>query len=133
MCIKASKNRQLDLTDLDSVSSPGLNANTFCIMAGSCLGLLSATMPPRNVDIDLCSSAEVKENEVEPVVTEETVEQKRPPMKIVWKNVIIFSFLHLAALYGMFLLPWAKPQTWLFSKYTIVYTAYLVFVLYHCI
>jgi stearoyl-CoA desaturase (delta-9 desaturase) len=72
-------------------------------------------MPPRNVDVDLLSGAEVKENEVEPVVTEETTEQKRPPLKFVWRNIVLFSFLHLAALYGMFLLPWAKPQTWLFT------------------
>lgn len=38
---------------------------------------------------------------------------KQPPMKIVWRNVIFMSALHLAALYGLTLLPGAKFLTWL--------------------
>lgn len=37
---------------------------------------------------------------------------KRPPMEIVWRNVIFMGILHLAALYGITLLPGAKFLTW---------------------
>ena len=36
--------------------------------------------------------------------------------QIVWRNVIFFGALHLASVYALFLLPTAKPMTWLFSK-----------------
>ncbi|XP_053306638.1 stearoyl-CoA desaturase [Spea bombifrons] len=35
----------------------------------------------------------------------------KPPMVIVWRNVILMSLLHLGALYGVFYLPSAKPLT----------------------
>ena len=45
-------------------------------------------MPPRNIE---SSGAFIDSNdasEVEPVITEETHVQKRPPLQIVWRNVI---------------------------------------------
>lgn len=38
---------------------------------------------------------------------------KQPPLKIVWRNVFAMSALHLAAVYGLILLPSAKVLTWL--------------------
>ncbi|CAI9599155.1 unnamed protein product [Staurois parvus] len=35
----------------------------------------------------------------------------RPPMKIVWRNVILMSLLHMSAVYGVILIPLAKPAT----------------------
>ncbi|KAJ7372785.1 hypothetical protein OS493_016704 [Desmophyllum pertusum] len=37
----------------------------------------------------------------------------RPPQQIVWLNVYLISALHLMALYGLYLLPWANAWTWL--------------------
>jgi len=48
----------------------------------------------------------------------EEVEVKADPVQtqIVWRNVFIFGFLHLASVYALFLVPSAQPLTWLFSK-----------------
>ncbi|XP_072280960.1 stearoyl-CoA desaturase [Pyxicephalus adspersus] len=35
----------------------------------------------------------------------------KPPAKIVWRNVILMSLLHLSAVYGILLIPLAKPAT----------------------
>ena len=75
-------------------------------------------MPPRNVGIDYLSSVEDEvHNEVEPVVTEETMQQKRPPMQLVWRNIIWMGALHLGALFGLYCIPFCHPLTWLWSKY----------------
>ncbi|XP_026206478.1 acyl-CoA desaturase [Anabas testudineus] len=42
-------------------------------------------------------------------------EGPKPPMVIVWRNVILMSLLHLGALYGIFLIPSASPLTLVFS------------------
>ena len=77
-------------------------------------------MPPRNIDLLPADPVEGPlRDEVEPVITPATHAQKLPPMQIVWRNVIWMSVLHLGALYGIFLLPWAHPFTWLWSKYNI--------------
>ena len=74
-------------------------------------------MPPRNVDIDTYTTADDENaQELEPIDTEEAQEVKRPPMKIVWRNVIWFIWLHASALYGVYLIPWAHPLTWVWSK-----------------
>ncbi|CAG5128450.1 unnamed protein product [Candidula unifasciata] len=44
--------------------------------------------------------------------------QKRPPMKIVWRNVVLFAVLHLAAVYSLFLLPQAQYKTLLWMAFT---------------
>lgn len=74
-------------------------------------------MPPRNIEYPSSVNEEDEiHNEVEPVVTPETHETKRPPMQIVWRNVTWMIYIHLAAVYGLWLLPWAMPKTWLFSE-----------------
>lgn len=40
-----------------------------------------------------------------------------PPMKIVWRNVILMSLLHLGALYGLTILPSVSTLTLLWSEY----------------
>jgi len=72
-------------------------------------------MPPRNVEQAPCS--------VDDELTADTIDQhpllpevvKRPPMQIVWRNVIWFIFLHGFAVYGLYLLPFARPATWLWG------------------
>jgi len=44
--------------------------------------------------------------------------RKQPHQKIVWRNVILFGYLHLAALYGMLLIfTSAKIATTVFGKF----------------
>ncbi len=74
-------------------------------------------MPPRNPDIIHFSDDVKISDAVEPVLTEASYPQKPAPVKIVWRNVIWFIYLHLAALCGVYLLIWAKWQTWLASEY----------------
>jgi hypothetical protein len=44
-----------------------------------------------------------------------TVKEYKP--KIVWKNVLIFTYLHIAALYGLYLCQFAKYQTLIFGNF----------------
>lgn len=44
-------------------------------------------------------------------------EGPKPPRNIVWRNVIMMTLLHIAAAYGMFLIPSASPLTLLWCKY----------------
>lgn len=41
--------------------------------------------------------------------------QERPPLQIVWLNVYLITTLHGMALYGIYILPWTKPWTWLWT------------------
>jgi len=74
-----------------------------------------AKMPPRNIEQTSCSVDDT---------LPETIDQtplppaaaKQPPRQIVWRNVIWFFFLHAFALYGLYLLPFAKPATWLWGQ-----------------
>ena len=43
-------------------------------------------------------------------------EEKEFKPKIVWKNVLIFLYLHIAAIYGIYLCAYAKYQTLAFGK-----------------
>lgn len=44
------------------------------------------------------------------------VEKKtKPPMRLVWRNIILMGALHLSAVYAVTLVPSAKPLTWLWS------------------
>jgi stearoyl-CoA desaturase (delta-9 desaturase) len=73
-------------------------------------------MAPRNVDAIVSDSLEkdmASDLLDQPgIITPEIQNAKKQPLKIVWRNVVAFVILHLAALYGFFLLPWAKPATW---------------------
>lgn len=54
-------------------------------------------------------------------VMNEAVKADPVQLKIVWRNVILMGVLHLASVYALFLVPSAKPLTWLFSKYDNMY------------
>ncbi|XP_068760987.1 acyl-CoA desaturase-like [Montipora capricornis] len=41
--------------------------------------------------------------------------RKRPEQQIVWSNVAYMGMLHLMALYAIYLLPSAKPRTWIWT------------------
>lgn len=42
--------------------------------------------------------------------------QEYPPLKIVWRNVVLFAFLHIGAVYGAYIaFTVAKWQTWIFT------------------
>jgi len=77
-------------------------------------------MAPRNVDSFVPSSLEddLPDALIQANPNARTRITKQPPMQIVWRNVIAFIILHLAALYGLFLLPWCKPATWIWCKST---------------
>ena len=78
---------------------------------------IKSTMSPKTPVADV-PSPEGLEDEVEPVITEENqINQKRHPMVIVWRNVVLFLFLHFGALYAIFLIPHAHPLTWLWGKF----------------
>jgi hypothetical protein len=74
-------------------------------------------MAPKTPAADV-PSPEGLDDEVEPVITEENnpLTQKRPPMIIVWRNVIVMGTLHLLAVYSLFKISSAHPLTWLWSK-----------------
>ncbi|KAI8521645.1 stearoyl-CoA desaturase 5-like [Branchiostoma floridae x Branchiostoma belcheri] len=53
-----------------------------------------------------------------PTVPAPTVQDgKAPPLQIVWRNVVIMSLLHLGAIYGLVLLPWAHVYTLLWAVF----------------
>lgn len=41
----------------------------------------------------------------------------RPPLQIVWRNVILMSLLHIGALYGLTILPSVSFLTLIWSEY----------------
>lgn len=47
-----------------------------------------------------------------PIVAEQPEQEvKRPPLQIVWRNVVLMVALHISAIYGLYLLPQAKLKT----------------------
>lgn len=50
-----------------------------------------------------------------PVVLTSSNKERNVELPIVWRNVIIFAFLHMAALYGVYCCFYAKWQTLLFA------------------
>ncbi|XP_075614522.1 stearoyl-CoA desaturase-like [Balearica regulorum gibbericeps] len=47
-------------------------------------------------------------------IFDETYREKegpKPPMRYVWRNIILMSLLHLGAIFGLMLIPSAKIQT----------------------
>lgn len=83
---------------------------------------LSAAMPGRAADrgqVPFCSAAEESRAGVED--SEGGGGQERPGARqqrqdIVWRNVVLMSLLHLAAVYSLVLIPKAKPLTLLWGK-----------------
>ncbi|KAM9832530.1 acyl-CoA desaturase [Neosynchiropus ocellatus] len=47
----------------------------------------------------------------------------KPAKSIVWKNVILMSFLHIGAVYGIYLIPSASHLTWLWSIFCFLISA----------
>lgn len=80
---------------------------------------LGASEPP--VPVEAGMNAPPDELGLSPVITEETHEQKRPPMMIVWRNVILMGLLHLSALYALTLIFKAKLLTLLWT--VVIYQA----------
>ena len=74
-------------------------------------------MAPRNVETQNYHGVEDEIlPEIEPEITPETVSAKRPPTQLVWRNIIWIGWLHAAALYGIYCVPFANPMTWLWSE-----------------
>lgn len=73
-------------------------------------------MAPRNAEeINDSEGDRLGLDQVEALAPDAPV-QKRPPMKIVWRNVVLFIMLHLGALYSFFLIHKAMYQTLLWSE-----------------
>lgn len=77
-------------------------------------------------DVDnIISAAKLKMAPQTPIPKAESVEETNikedkegpPSMQIVWRNVAIMSYLHLAAIYGLFLLPSSHILTWAWSSF----------------
>lgn len=52
------------------------------------------------------------------------VEKKaKPPMRMVWRNIILMGALHLAAVYALTLAPSAKALTWLWAGFCFLLSA----------
>lgn len=43
-------------------------------------------------------------------------EGPKPPRRIVWRNIILMSMLHVGAVYGLWFIPSAKPATLVWGK-----------------
>jgi hypothetical protein len=56
-------------------------------------------------------------NQVSPIISDQELKQKQPPVKIIIENVVIYVVLHLLALYGLTRLPSTHLFTWLWSEY----------------
>jgi len=72
-------------------------------------------MPPRN---DTTSLYEVQEDLSQALTSDPDyvpVVAKPLPMQIRWRNVGLFIALHIAAVYGMYLIPFALPKTLIFA------------------
>ena len=85
-------------------------------------------MPPRNVDIDPTALVNGEDGfpSVQQVVTPESMETKRPPMRIVWRNVLAMAYLHTAALYGIYCIFYCKPATLLWGKFVNVSSGFRI-------
>jgi len=77
-------------------------------------------MPPRNPDISLGpvknGYKESTDNNPSQEVTAVHIQpQKSPPVRIVWRNVVIMAILHVGAIYGIYLTFYAQIYTLLFA------------------
>lgn len=55
-------------------------------------------------------------------VFDDTYKEKegpKPPRKLVWRNIILMTLLHIASLYGLVLIPSASVLTLAWSKYLV--------------
>lgn len=76
----------------------------------------STTMAPRNATENTDHGDVLGLDQVDNLLNETSQPQKRHPVVIVWRNVIIFILLHAGTVYAFFLLPHAMAKTLWFSK-----------------
>ncbi|XP_067828763.1 acyl-CoA desaturase-like [Heptranchias perlo] len=50
-------------------------------------------------------------------------EGAKPPMRLVWRNIVLMAALHLSAVYAVILVPFAKPLTWLWAAFCFLLSA----------
>lgn len=50
-------------------------------------------------------------------------EGPRPPLRYVWRNIILMSLLHLGALFALTLIPSAKIETLAWSKHIFLFVS----------
>lgn len=78
-------------------------------------------MPPRSGEEQHLAPIDAPEDTLGlvPVIPEQSEQQEEefPKLKIVWRNVILMSLLHIGALYGIWLIPQAKIATLVWSKF----------------
>lgn len=59
---------------------------------------------------------------------DETYEDKDdaalPPLKIVWRNVVLMTLLHIGAVYGLTIVPSAKPFTLVWGRFASFFLDY---------
>ncbi|KAM4635873.1 stearoyl-CoA desaturase isoform 1-T2 [Discoglossus pictus] len=72
---------------------------------GSQTCVQSVTLQPDDIGADRVMTDDIFDN------TYSEKEGPKPPRRIVWRNVILMSFLHAGALYGIFFIPSAMPLT----------------------
>lgn len=83
-------------------------------------------MAPRNVEeVNDYEGDRLGLDQVDTMITD-SPSQKRPPMKIVWRNVVLFIMLHLAAVYSLILVPKAMALTLVWSKSALMHISLLV-------
>lgn len=70
-------------------------------------------------DMDIKTAVWRPEQSVEDVfdTTYKEKEGPKPPVVIVWRNVVLMTLLHTAALYGLVLIPSASVFTLIWSEY----------------
>lgn len=59
-------------------------------------------------------------------VFDDTYKEKdgpKPPMRLVWRNIIMMALLHIGAVYGLLLFPSASALTLTWSKYSVITVA----------
>lgn len=91
------------------------------IINGDSLSTFSETMAPKVGYEDPLSPVgpdEILDTlDLTPVVTEQPEpETHRPPVQIVWRNVILMAVFHIAGMYGLYLIPYAKLATVVWGK-----------------
>lgn len=73
-------------------------------------------MPPRNEGtVPLYDVQDDLDKVVTPDAGFVRGDAKRMPLQVRWRNVVLFAILHLGALYGLYLVPFAHWKTWIFA------------------
>lgn len=79
---------------------------------------LVSTVPTGVLYDDETKVSDRKTKPIEAVRGKAEITDKKPPMQIVWRNAILFAYLHVAAIYGLYLaITSAKFYTDIFGKF----------------